>query len=62
MFVETTEMWETTVSYLERDVTRPQAQAYKILKKLDTDVKENVKINDIPHRTCLDYFRIFGLR
>jgi hypothetical protein len=51
--------WKKFVSSLERDVTRPQPQAYKILKKLFTSVTENVSINNIPHGTWLNYFQNF---
>jgi hypothetical protein len=32
-------------------------QAYKILEKLGNNVKENVKLNSIPHGTWLNYFQ-----
>jgi hypothetical protein len=47
--------WEEFVSYLENDITRPQPQTYKIIKNLNKEVKETVRINIIPHKTWLNY-------
>jgi hypothetical protein len=43
--------------YLEKDMTRPQPQVCKILKKLGNDVKENVTINNMLHGMWLNYFQ-----
>jgi len=42
---------------LENDITRPQQQTYKILKKLNNEVKDNLRINVISQDTWLQYFQ-----
>ena len=49
--------WEEFVAYLENDITRPQQQTYKILKKLNNEVKDNLRINVISQETWLKYFQ-----
>jgi hypothetical protein len=51
------EMWDNFVAWLERDVTKPNPQTFKILKKLRTDIRENVKTHSIKADTWLDYFK-----
>jgi hypothetical protein len=40
--------------YLKKRCNKTPPKAYKILKKLGNNVTENVKINNIPHRTWLN--------
>jgi hypothetical protein len=51
------EKWDNFVARLERDVTKPHPQTFKILKKLRTDIRENVKIRSIKTDTWLNYFK-----
>jgi hypothetical protein len=51
------EMWDNFVARLERDVTKPNPPTFKILKKLRTDIRENVKIHSIKTDIWLDYFK-----
>jgi hypothetical protein len=42
---------------VEKDVTKPNPQTFKILKKLRTDIRENVKIQSIKADIWLNYFK-----
>jgi hypothetical protein len=50
-------MWDNFAARLERDVTKPNPQTFKIIKKLRTDITENVKIHSIKTDIWLDYFK-----
>ncbi|KAJ4440008.1 hypothetical protein ANN_08139 [Periplaneta americana] len=51
------EKWNDFVSRLERDLTLPRPKTFKILKKINSEIKENVVINPIPNEFLLDYFK-----
>jgi len=43
--------------YLKKRCNKTPPKAYKILKKLGNNVKENVKLSNIPHGTWFSYFQ-----
>jgi hypothetical protein len=45
------------IGILERDVRWPQTKVHKIFKAPGNNVKENVKINNIPHGSSLNYLQ-----
>jgi hypothetical protein len=51
------EIREKFVLHLENDIRRLQPQTYRIIGKLVSEMKDNVKINVILHETWLKYFQ-----
>jgi hypothetical protein len=51
------EMWNTFVSRLENDVSKPRPKTYKIIRMLKNDTREQVKINPIKKEPWLQYFQ-----
>jgi hypothetical protein len=41
------ETWNNFVSKLENDITKPRPQTYKIIRALNNDIVEHVKLNPI---------------
>jgi hypothetical protein len=51
------ETWHNFVSKLENDITEPRPKTYKIIRALNNDVVEHVKLNPIKLESWLDYFQ-----
>jgi len=49
--------WETFVSSIEHDLQRRQINAYKIIKNLNRNAKDNLQLNPIADNTWLDYYQ-----
>jgi hypothetical protein len=52
------ETWNNFVPKLENDITKPRPQTYKIIRALNNDIVEHVKLNPIKLESWLDYFQV----
>lgn len=50
------ESWEKFIADIEYDVQGRQTNAYKVLKKLNRDEKDDIQINPITGKVWLDYY------
>ena len=50
------ESWENFVSHIEHDIHGRQVKAYKILKKLDRNENDDLRLNPMPEKEWLDYY------
>jgi hypothetical protein len=51
------ETWNDFVSKLENYITKPRPKTYKIIRALNNDIVEHVKLNPIKLDSWLDYFQ-----
>jgi len=49
--------WETLASRIEHDLHGRQINAYKIIRNLNRNEKDNLQLNPIVEHTWLDYYR-----
>jgi hypothetical protein len=56
------EMWNTFISRLENDISKPRPKAYKIIRMLKNDTREQVKINPIKRNPGCNISKTYELK